>query len=389
MEPTKRSGKQTQINQEQITKRSKVKGQNAISIEDLNARKAGNIFEGDVLIVYKATLDKVNKSRPVLLADLTDLKAEMTIIVNVTGDLVENYEEKIVPNSAICISGFDIAPKTDYDRGDSDCILILKDSTTIETMPRMCQEYNFIPSTTIKQLRFSTNEYPIGTIGALVTRTGKQGSQYTLDIKDGDNETHKVQLYLHQSFGQQCLTIEDHLQMNEIPPMLFRNVVKKVDQRITFRTSLSTFICKLNDKRTLERLNGLLNTTYEVDGILKVANPFSVPFHAFCPQCNYKFENYGMLEDNSAHCTRCHKKVNYVYSLQLNTILTAENKETIQCSLDKSTVEQLLPALQNTTYEDYKEDKSRVIFILRDFTTKGHFTLNQNNLITHAFVLHE
>lgn len=127
----------------------------------------------------------------------------------------------------------------------------------------------------------------------------------------------------------------------------------------------------------------------QVDGILKVANPFSVPFYAFCPQCSYKFENYGMLEDNTAHCTRCHQKVTYVYSLHLNTILTTENKQTIQCSLDKSTIEQLLPALQNTTYEDYKEDKSRVIFILRDFTTKGHFTLNQNNLITHAFVLQE
>lgn len=141
--------------------RSKVKGQNDIYIEDLNARKVGNIFEGYVLVVYKATLDQVNKSRLVLHADLTNSKAEMTIIVNVTGDLVEKYEEKIVPNSAITILGFDIAPKIDYDHRDCDCILILKDSTTIKTLPCICQEYNFIQSTTIYQLRIVQMSTPL------------------------------------------------------------------------------------------------------------------------------------------------------------------------------------------------------------------------------------
>lgn len=79
--------------------RLKIKGQNSISIEKLSARKVGNTFEGDVLIVYKATLDKVNKSREVLRVNLTDSKVEMTITVNATGELIQKYEDKIVPKS--------------------------------------------------------------------------------------------------------------------------------------------------------------------------------------------------------------------------------------------------------------------------------------------------
>ena len=38
-----------------------------ITVEELNARKGGNTFEGDVLVVYK-----VKKTQEVLWADLTD-----------------------------------------------------------------------------------------------------------------------------------------------------------------------------------------------------------------------------------------------------------------------------------------------------------------------------
>lgn len=42
-----------------------MKTPNCILIEDLNARKNENMFEGDVLVVYKATLDKVNNKREI------------------------------------------------------------------------------------------------------------------------------------------------------------------------------------------------------------------------------------------------------------------------------------------------------------------------------------
>ena len=59
--------------------RSKLGNPNAISIEDLNARKERNTFEGDILVIYIATLDRENKMRKVLRADLIDFKGEMTI----------------------------------------------------------------------------------------------------------------------------------------------------------------------------------------------------------------------------------------------------------------------------------------------------------------------
>ena len=111
---------------------AKLNTQKPITIEDLNARKSGNTFEGNVLVVYKVVLDRSIGTREVLHADLTDCKGEMTIIVTVGSNLVQKYKNKIVVGTAIAITDFDIAPKTEYDRGDSDCILILKDSTTIE-----------------------------------------------------------------------------------------------------------------------------------------------------------------------------------------------------------------------------------------------------------------
>ena len=91
-----------------------------------------------------------------------------------------------------------------------------------------------------------------------------------------------------------------------------------------------------------------------------------------------------MLEDKTTHCNRCNQEVAYVYSLYLKTIITTENKQIIHCSIDKCIVEQLLPSLKDTKVEDYTQDKSKFIFILRDFTMKGQFTLNQNNAINHV-----
>ena len=69
--------------------RSKLGNPDTISIKDLNARKTVNTFEGDILVIYIATLDRENKTREVLRADLTDFKGEMTITLNVIGNLVQ------------------------------------------------------------------------------------------------------------------------------------------------------------------------------------------------------------------------------------------------------------------------------------------------------------
>lgn len=124
--------------------RAKLNTQKPITIEDLNAKKSGNTFEGNVLVMYKVILDRSTRTREVLRVDLTDYKGKMTIIVTVGSNCVQKYENKIVAGIAIAITNFDIALKTKYDHGDSDCILTLKDSTTIEKISLRSNEYKFI-----------------------------------------------------------------------------------------------------------------------------------------------------------------------------------------------------------------------------------------------------
>jgi len=127
----------------------------------------------------------------------------------------------------------------------------------------------------------------------------------------------------------------------------------------------------------------------QVHGTLKIANAYSAPFHAFCPQCNYKFHNYGALEDQTAHCFKCDEDVTYIYSLYLKTTVTTENNQTVQCFCDNSIIQLLLPALSNLTYDKYIADKTTIVFILRDFSKRGNFTLNRYNLIINATSLQE
>ena len=115
--------------------RSKVKTTGNTSIEELNERKTGKTFEGDVLVVYKYILDKINKTREVLRTDVIDSKAEMTVTVNVKDNLVQQYEDKLIAGMGVRISNFQLEAKSDFDCGDYYCIIVVKESTTIETIP--------------------------------------------------------------------------------------------------------------------------------------------------------------------------------------------------------------------------------------------------------------
>ncbi|XP_059067636.1 uncharacterized protein LOC131858419 [Cryptomeria japonica] len=86
-----------------IGKRSKINNEISLSIDDLNARKTGNNFQGDVLVVYKATLDKVKKTREDLRVDLTDLKGEMTITLTVSNNLLHKFEDNSIPDMGLSI----------------------------------------------------------------------------------------------------------------------------------------------------------------------------------------------------------------------------------------------------------------------------------------------
>lgn len=313
----------------------------------------------------------------------------MTITLTIGSHLLRKFEDKIIPGTAIAIKEFELAPKTDFDRGDSDYIILLKDSSQIETIPPLENEYNFIPGTTIRQLTSSTKEYAYGTVGALVVAANTKGTQHILDIKDGHTDMDKAPLYMYPTFSGLFYQIEQQLQKGEIPIFLFRNIAKKQDQKHALRTTPSTYICNLNDKRTLERLHTLLHTTVEVVGLLTPANAFSNPFHAFCPNCDYRFDIYTTLNDNKAYCAKCKEEVNYIYSLHVKAVITNNNNQTIHCFAEKNIAQQIWPSLQNMTYEEYVADKPATIFMFRDFQLKGKFSLNQSSQITRVFALED
>ena len=137
-------------------------------------------------------LDKLRKTNEILRADLTDAKGEMTITLNLRGNLVKQHEEKLLSGKAICVKDFKIAPKTDYDHCESECILVVDQQTTIENISLVCQEYGFIPNTCIKGLLQTIDTYAVGTIGAIVTGAKKSTTQYILEIKDGNSDYDKA-----------------------------------------------------------------------------------------------------------------------------------------------------------------------------------------------------
>jgi hypothetical protein len=47
--------------------------------------------------------------------------------------------------------------------------LLVDQETSIENISPVCQQYNFIPNTSIKILLEETKQYALGTIGAIVT----------------------------------------------------------------------------------------------------------------------------------------------------------------------------------------------------------------------------
>ena len=139
-----------------------------------------------------------------LQVDLTDLKAEMIVTVSVNENLVHQYEDKIIPGMGVSISGFEIQSKSDYDRGDCDCILVLKETSTVETINHICNDYNFIPNTTIRNLLNSTSNYSIGIVGALVIVAQKQGNVNILEIKDGHYDEDRAQVTINRNHFFNC-----------------------------------------------------------------------------------------------------------------------------------------------------------------------------------------
>ena len=124
-------------------------------------------------------------------ADMNDEKGILTVTVSVPTQLIQCHKQKIVAGNSIHITNFKIMPKTNYDRGNCDRIISLNETSTIETIPPICNEYTFIPNTTVKQL---SKTHSVGTIGVLVTTSRKIGIQHNLQIMDENSNDDKSKL---------------------------------------------------------------------------------------------------------------------------------------------------------------------------------------------------
>jgi len=59
-----------------------------MSVEALNNRQTGQVFIGDIMVVYTTYLDKANKIRPIMPPDMTYNDAMMTVTLTVPSQLV-------------------------------------------------------------------------------------------------------------------------------------------------------------------------------------------------------------------------------------------------------------------------------------------------------------
>jgi hypothetical protein len=139
----------------------------------------------------------------------------MTVTLTIPTQLVQKHAEKIFLGKGISITNFNIFPKTVYDRGDCDWIISLNKTSIVEKILVVCSEYFFFSDATINQLAQSSDIYPIGTNGAVVTLVRKLGSQHILHIKDGESETtrqwyHFPYLVLSFTFACACISGKLH-----------------------------------------------------------------------------------------------------------------------------------------------------------------------------------
>ena len=63
------------------------------------------------MVVYTTYLDKANKSRSIMRANMTDKEAMMTVTQNVPSQLVHKHAEKILQHNGISITNLMYFPK--------------------------------------------------------------------------------------------------------------------------------------------------------------------------------------------------------------------------------------------------------------------------------------
>ncbi|KAH9328234.1 hypothetical protein KI387_000342, partial [Taxus chinensis] len=374
---------QADLPSQQSPKRPRNETPTLVSIDDINNYKFGEIFEGDIMAAYKTVLDK-QRGKELLRVDLTDKKGELTITVNIMAPFIKTHEPSIIPQKAIRITNFTIAPKSDYDHCDCDFILQITKNTTIQSIDCIFPHHMFIPNSSIHQLLSTTDHYATATIAAICTSCQQIGNQFIIDITDGNSPNDKARVYIFQTLAADFHIIENKIRRKEPAIYLFKNLAKRsesIDKSL--RSTQSTFVTSVKAKRSLERLQLLLTTTMKVEGTLTVAKAYSSPFEPICGKCNLTIERLPPVHTDIAYCSNCEQECPYAYCHRLLCSIKSADKTTIQCIAKNKLLTELLPSLTAIAYPQYIEDKEAVIEQLSHFTLHGIFTIDKENIIRH------
>ena len=86
------------------------------------------------------------------------------------------------------------------------------------------------------------------------------------------------------------------------------------------------------------------------------------------------------ITEEMLYCTKCAQKTSYFYGHTLQCRLH-KKYDKINCLLPMSLMQQFFPRLVEITFDQYKQNISQVVFLLRTFSINGTFTITMDNTI--------
>ncbi|XP_059065484.1 uncharacterized protein LOC131053841 [Cryptomeria japonica] len=305
----------------------------------------------------------------------------MTITVNINNKLIDTFWPQLLPGASVRLTKFTVKKKSQYERGDVDYCIQLTAKTTIESIDKVCKQQKLTPDTTISQLIHSPNNYSIGTLVVLVASQNQEPNGFQLQVKDGELPSDTATLTVPKVHTNSYATLERLLTLARPPLLLLKNVVRGSTRGASdIRSSLSTYIDELNDEYTKGFLQTLASSNLQVAGTLKTKNVYLPPYQPLCNLCHSIVSVAHLSANNTAHCTTCTSTTTFAYQHYLQCTIETEDG-TINCNLHTKLLQQNFPELTKITFENYKQNISAAIYLMRKFKIRGTFTIAMNNSI--------
>ena len=90
-----------------------------------------------------------------------------------------------------------------------------------------------------------------------------------------------------------------------------------------------------------------------------------------------------MIEGLLIAYAKCNKDCHFTYEHCINVIIKTTGNIGIPCIVRDPILQELIPDLQQMSYDIYLQNKPATIYMLRDLQAHGYFTLNEDNVVLH------